>query len=134
MNTSRDAVIGVIKELQVDCYSIAREKGWYDLPEELVRVCTSESVPLGKFAQKATNCMALMLMVSEVAEAMESDREDDPADEHLSDFTGMEVELADVVIRAFNLAESRGFRLGEALVAKIEMNRTRERKHGDKLF
>ena len=45
-----------------------------------------------------------------------------------------EVELADVVIRILDMAEARGWRVAEAMVAKHEFNRSREWKHGGKKF
>ena len=37
----------------------------------------------------------------------------------------MEVELADAVIRIFDLAESRNFNLGETIYEKLEYNKSR---------
>jgi len=45
-------------------------------------------------------------------------------------FSGAEAELADVVIRIMDLAEGRGWRVAEAIVAKMSYNEGRERLHG----
>ena len=37
----------------------------------------------------------------------------------------MGVELADAIIRIFDLAESRGFKLGETIYEKLEYNKSR---------
>ena len=37
----------------------------------------------------------------------------------------MEVELADSIIRIFDLAESRGFNLGQTIYEKLEYNKSR---------
>lgn len=45
-------------------------------------------------------------------------------------FSGVEAELADVIIRAADFAEAKGYDLGAAILAKMEMNRSRPKKHG----
>jgi hypothetical protein len=51
-------------------------------------------------------------------------------DEHCSEFTSEEIELADLSIRALDYASAYKLRLGEAILAKHEYNKTREYKHG----
>ena len=46
-------------------------------------------------------------------------------DNHLKHKSMMEVELADAVIRIFDLAESRNFNLGETIYEKLEYNKSR---------
>ena len=46
-------------------------------------------------------------------------------DNHLKHKSMMEVELADAIIRIFDLAESKGFKLGETIYEKLEYNKTR---------
>ena len=72
----------------------------------------------------------LMLMVSELAEALEALREGNPPDDKLPDFSSFEVELADVIIRIMDLAAARDLRIGAAILAKVEFNQTRPYKHG----
>ena len=45
----------------------------------------------------------------------------------------MAFELADIVLRTFDLAEGLNIDIEEAILVKMEMNRNRKRKHG-KLF
>lgn len=73
----------------------------------------------------------LMLMCSEVAEAMEADRKDLPSDK-IEGFTGVEEELADVIVRVFDFAGRHNLRLSAAFLAKMEMNLSRPFKHGKK--
>jgi NTP pyrophosphatase (non-canonical NTP hydrolase) len=76
----------------------------------------------------------LMLMVSELAECLEALRHDNPPDDHIPEFTGVEAELADTIIRIMDFAFAKGHRVAEALIAKIEYNKNRPHKHGGKKF
>ena len=66
----------------------------------------------------------LMLTVSELAEAMEGDRKDCP-DDKLPHRDMREVELADAVIRIFDLAGAYNMDLGGAIEEKLKFNATR---------
>ena len=66
----------------------------------------------------------LMLCVSELAEAMEGHRKNLP-DDKLPHRSMLEVELADCLIRIFDLAIPLKLDLGGAFVEKMEYNRTR---------
>ena len=66
----------------------------------------------------------LMLVVSEIAEAMEGHRKN-LMDKHLPDRTQFSAELADAAIRIFDIAGSEGIDLGLAIAQKIAYNRTR---------
>jgi hypothetical protein len=49
----------------------------------------------------------------------------DLLDDHLENKSMMEVELADAIIRIFDLSESKGFNIGETIYEKLEYNRSR---------
>lgn len=66
----------------------------------------------------------LMLIVSEVAEAMEGHRKN-LMDDKLPHRKMLEVELADAVIRIFDLAGSQNFDLGDAIAEKLAFNASR---------
>ena len=66
----------------------------------------------------------LMLVVSELGEAMEGHRKN-LQDTHVPDFLNVEVELADAIIRICDLAGAKGYRLAEALAAKMQYNAIR---------
>jgi NTP pyrophosphatase (non-canonical NTP hydrolase) len=74
----------------------------------------------------------LMLMVSELAEAQDALRHGNPPDNHIPEFTGVEAELADLVIRTMDFCFQKNARLAEAIIAKHKYNINREYKHGKK--
>jgi NTP pyrophosphatase (non-canonical NTP hydrolase) len=67
----------------------------------------------------------LMLMVSELAEAMEGERKN-LMDDKLPHRRMAEVELADCLIRIFDYAGGHGYDLGGAFVDKMNYNANRE--------
>lgn len=93
--------------LQTACYDASYKAGWW-LPEKH---------PL-TFSNK------LMLIVSEIAEAMEGDRKG-IMDDKLPHREMREVELADAAIRIFDLAGAYGFDLGSAIEEKMAFNAQR---------
>lgn len=66
----------------------------------------------------------LMLMVSEIAEAMEGERKDLP-DDKLPHRRMAEVELADVLIRLFDYCGAYGYDLDGAFEEKMAYNKNR---------
>lgn len=76
----------------------------------------------------------IALMHSELSEALEGLRHGNPPDSHIPEFTSVEAEFADTIIRMMDYAEAKGLRLAEALVAKRMFNMGRERMHGGKKF
>lgn len=101
---------------------------------ELVRVCHDASRAAGWWHDLDTGeplvnrphvvGEKLMLIVSEVSEAMEGHRKG-LADDKLPHRPMIEVELADAVIRIADLAGALGLDLGGAIAEKLEYNRKR---------
>lgn len=70
--------------------------------------------------------VGLMLVVTELAEAVEILRTDPHApDKHLPQFRAIEVEYADAILRLLDQAEGRGYRVAKAAIAKIAYNHRR---------
>jgi NTP pyrophosphatase (non-canonical NTP hydrolase) len=70
-----------------------------------------------------------MLIVTEVAEAMEGHREGGQSLK-IPEFTKVEEELADAVIRLLDFVGHFNLRLDDAIAAKLRYNLTRPYKHG----
>jgi len=96
---------------------IAESKGWTIEPDNMYQIATK-----------------IALIQSEVSEALEAWREGNPMSEKTPEFSLLEEELADVVLRIMHLSYRMKLRLPEAMIAKDRYNRTRPLKHGNKLF
>lgn len=111
---STSPVPEVIRLLVKDCHATAIEKDFW-----------SASQDIGN---------KLMLVNTELCEFFERCRRGDLSpDEHCPEFTNQTIEIADTLIRIFDLAGwLEMHNLGEAIVAKMAYNRTREKLHGKK--
>ena len=70
-----------------------------------------------------------MLVVTELAEAVEADRKNLP-DGHIPTRPGRDVELADALVRILHLAGKYNIDLAGAFMAKMRYNLSRPFKHG----
>jgi len=100
------------------CHGIAQDKGWWE---------SSRSFP---------ECLALVH--AEVSEALEAYRDGSRCDiieydEITKKPEGIAIELADTLIRIFDLSAAFCIPLADALAVKIAYNKTRTRRHGDKV-
>jgi NTP pyrophosphatase (non-canonical NTP hydrolase) len=76
------------------------------------------------------DCMKIALMHSELSEGLEGLRHGNPPSEHIPDFTAVEEELADTIIRILHYSGRRQLRIGQAVVTKMAFNAGRPYKHG----
>ena len=101
--------------LQQYCNQASYDAGWWVNPKTGVN---TKDNPMC-FSQK------LCLIHSEISEAMEGDRKG-LKDDKLPHRDMREVELADAVIRIFDLAGAYGMDLGGAIAEKMQYNANRE--------
>lgn len=71
----------------------------------------------------------IALAHSELSEALEAHRKN-LSDDHLPDRSGLEVELADTIIRIMDMGAGLELDIAGALVDKLEVNAKRGYKHG----
>ena len=76
----------------------------------------------------------IALMHGELSEALEAYRKDITVSEHIPEFTGMEEEFADTIIRIMSFAKKNNLRVAEAILTKQDFNNARPFKHGGKKF
>lgn len=101
--------------LQDTIYSGNVEAGWWK------NIATNEVHPKGDVTLQLSK---LALVHSEVSEAVEGVRKG-LMDDHLSHRPMAEVELADAIIRAFDLAGHEGWDLAGAIIEKLYYNAQR---------
>ena len=83
-----------------------------------------------KFQEIRNDGEMIALMHSELSELLEGLRNNNPPSEKISKFSSAEEELADLIIRAMDMAKGRNWKLGEAIVEKMKYNLNRPYKHG----
>ena len=74
----------------------------------------------------------LLLMHTEISEHVEAlRRKGEPQlDPHCPEFSNEEIEMADLIIRIMDYAYHKNYRIGSAVIAKMNFNATRPFKHG----
>lgn len=100
--------------LQLKCHAIAKDKGWWDSRRNFGEM--------------------VALIHSEASELLEAERHGNPVSEHCPSLSAGAEEMADIVIRVCDLAESMGVDLGYAIRTKMRFNESRPHKHGGKKF
>lgn len=108
-----DTVAANANYLRDVCHGEARDAGWWH------DLCSGESL-IGKRNIGEMLC----LIHSEISEAMEGHRKG-LQDDKLPHRPGVEVELADAVIRIADLAGAMNLDLGGAIAEKLAYNRSR---------
>lgn len=114
-----------LSELQEICYNTADKSGFHDVIKE-----GTEEIRSLRISQ------CLMLIVSEAVEAFDDQRNGESVSSwYVNEFgkpCGFPTELADIIIRTFDLAGICGVDLSKVIDAKMRYNATRPRLHGKK--
>lgn len=103
-----------INAMALTCFDASRERGWWNDPATGELILLTPTVIASK----------LCLIHSEVSEALEGVRKN-KQDDHLPHRLSVEVELADALIRIFDLAGRMGLDLGGAVLEKMAYNALR---------
>lgn len=103
--------IGVVNRLRDLCHREASINGWYRDP------ATGQRIERNKGE-------VIALMHSELSEALEAVRKN-TMDAHLPHRPGVEVELADLLIRVFDTCGAWGSDIGGAVAEKLQYNANR---------
>lgn len=74
--------------------------------------------------------MRVALLHSEASELLEAFRHGDGKSEHMPEFSATEEEAADILIRLLDMADAYGWRMDEAVAAKMQFNAGRPHMHG----
>ena len=111
--------------MEEEAHRVGVAKGWWP-------VCADAVTPGRECGRNDGELIALIH--SELSEALEALRHGDPPDDKVPEFRGAETEMADAIIRIMDMGVARGWRIAEALVAKMAFNETRPHRHGGKRF
>lgn len=126
----------VINSLVEACCAASARKGWHDAIA--CNISSGPRDPIMFYPDTALACAPekIALCHSELSEALECLRNKEPF-YHKGDGgkpEGVASELADTVIRIFDLAGILGLDLGTAIAEKMAYNETRPIRHGGKAF
>ena len=102
------------------------EKQWNNQAKDIYK----NAVEHGFWKGEVNDGERMALIHAEISEALEALRDGNPSSNKIIDYSSLEEELADAVIRIMDYAFGKDLDIAGAILAKIEYNRSREYMHG----
>ena len=102
------------------------EKEWNKIAKEVYK----NAVNHGFWKDEVNDGERMALIHAEVSEALEALRQGNPSSNKIIEYSNLEEELADAVIRIMDYAFGKDLDIAGAILAKIEYNQSREYMHG----
>jgi NTP pyrophosphatase (non-canonical NTP hydrolase) len=100
------------------------KQGWRDKSDAITKVLEDNAPSLVPVFENYLIGTMIALIHSELSEALEAQRKN-LMDDHLPNRKGIEAELADAIIRIFDLSAQQGLDIGGAVVEKFLYNMKR---------
>lgn len=106
---------------------------WNDVAAEVYRTAVEKGWWEGGPASRNKGEL-IALMHSELSEGLEAIRHGNLPSDHIPEFSGLEEELADIIVRIMDMEQGFGLHVWEAVLAKVAFNKGRPYRHGGKKF
>ena len=129
-------ISSVIQTLAKVCNENAKKHGFWEDEDAFINLLDKRQIEDSEGILRSRiislfNSEKIALEHSELSERLETLRKDSTKkDEHCPEFLNIEIEVADLIIRALDFCGRRDLRIGDALIAKMKFNNTRPYKHG----
>ncbi len=98
------------------------EKEWNKVAKEVYK----NAVNHGFWTDEVNDGERMALIHAEISEALEALRQNNPSSNKIIEYSNLEEELADAVIRIMDYAFGKDLDIPGAILAKIEYNQSRE--------
>ena len=102
------------------------EKNWWSVSKKVYK----NAVNHGFWKEEVNDGERMALIHAEISEALEALRDGNPSSSKIIEFSSLEEELADAVIRIMDYSFGKDLDVAGAIIAKIEYNQSREYMHG----
>tara|TARA_R110000803_G_scaffold86474_1_gene152844 strand:- start:19940 stop:20266 length:327 start_codon:yes stop_codon:yes gene_type:complete len=102
------------------------EKEWNRISKKVYK----NAVNHGFWQEDPNDGERMALIHAEISEALEALRNGNPSSNKIMEYSSLEEELADTVIRIMDYAFGNDLDIAGAIIAKIEYNKSREYMHG----